>query len=151
MREAPLSKPICCPTFDSDCQPQKHFAFSWGPGLPQSTPRFKGHSTKEISFIGRFGGVTSASIKPPNVTILLISQSNFFERVKAISMRQSHNCKNSLISTQDKPPWMSLGHSPLLRASATIRVLCVLGGTHAKTVGTRLSIEQPCSQRSKGY
>jgi len=50
--------------------------------------------------------------------------------------------------TQDKPPWMSLGHSPLLRASATVRVLRILGGTHAKTVAARFSIEQPCSKRS---
>jgi len=68
--------------------------------------------------------------------------------VKTISMRQSHNCRNSLIPAQDKPPWMSLGHYPLLRASATVRFLRILGGTHAKTVGARFSIEQPCSQWS---
>jgi len=36
---------------------------------------------------------------------------------------------------------MSLGHSTLVRASATVRLLWILGETQAKTVGARFSIE----------
>ena len=61
---------------------------------------------------------------------------------------QSHSCRYSMIPIQLSPPLIAETQASLVNASATVCLLRILGGTHAKTLGARFSTEQPCTHLS---
>ena len=61
---------------------------------------------------------------------------------------QSHSFKYSMILVQLSPPRIAETQASLVNASATVCLLQILGGTHAKTLGARFSTEQPCTHLS---
>ena len=64
------------------------------------------------------------------------------------SWTQSHSCRYSIIPIQLSPPLIAETQASLVNASATVCLLRILGGTHAKTLGARFSKEQPCTHLS---